>query len=274
VAFGPHELRVLGGALAIALQSDPAPEQAREYLRLARAVDETIREGARLRSFVRADLDRYRAALPGAAAGYLDQLEAALAAGHLPAPADLGALRALCARPGSPQERARRKALLRRAEAARIPSEAPRIPQVRHSDEERPQGRPAKPLPPAPHASVGTPVRIPAVRAAEEDGRGDDGPEPPPERQGKPSPGPAKPGPAKRPGSPEPTPSRPVPTPAEVFPPRRRRTPSAPPSPPSEKPPEEPDTDTDRETETEESVPGVRRADIRVAAQREHAITA
>ncbi|MGI5349617.1 hypothetical protein ACQEU8_15665 [Streptomyces sp. CA-250714] len=217
VAFGPHELRVLSGALAIALQSDPAPESAREYLRLAQAVDETIREGARLRSFVRADLARYRAALPGAAAGYLDHLEAGLATGYLPVPADLSALRILCTYPASPHETARRKALLRRAQAARIP-------QVRH------------PLDDGPAA----PIRIPAVRSAEEGDQGDEGPEPSPKREGKPSPGPAKPGPAKRPGSPEPTPpSRPVPTPAEVFPPRRRQPP---PSPPSE-PPAEPDTE-------------------------------
>ncbi|MBO8192335.1 hypothetical protein ITI46_11755, partial [Streptomyces oryzae] len=191
VAFGPHELRVLSGALAIALQSDPAPEQAREYLRLAQAVDETVREGARLRSFVRADLARYRAALPGAAAGYLDQLEAALATGYLPVPADLSALRLLCACAASPAETARRRVLLRRAQAARIP-------QGHHPQDDRTAARiPA----PAGRASA---VRIPAVRAAEEGEQGDEGPEPGPKRKGKPSPGPAKPGPAKRPGSPEP----------------------------------------------------------------------
>ncbi|MGP3987878.1 hypothetical protein [Streptomyces sp. 3N207] len=245
VAFGPHELRVLSGALAIALQSDPAPEQAREYLRLAQAVDETIREGARLRSFVRADLARYRAALPGAAAGYLDQLEAALATGYLPVPADLSALRILSTRPASPPEMARRKALLRRAQAARIP-------QVRHPQDDRPAGR----VPALRTSAVRAPavrtsavrtsaVPIPAVRAAEEGEQGGDGPEPTPKRKAKPSPGPAKPGPAERPGSPEPTPSRPVPTPAEVFPPRRRQpsAPSTPPPPPPSEPTEEPDTE-------------------------------
>ncbi|MGP3976759.1 hypothetical protein ACTWQF_22650 [Streptomyces sp. 8N114] len=240
VAFGPHELRVLSGALAIALQSDPAPEQAREFLRLAQAVDETIREGARLRSFVRADLARYRAALPGTAAGYLDQLEAALATGYLPVPADLSALRILSTRPASPPETARRKTLLRRAQAARIP-------QVRHSQDDRPDGR----VPAVRTPSIRTPavrtgaVPIPAVRAAEEGEQEGDGPEPSPKRKAKPSPGPAKPGPAERPGSPEPTPSRPVPTPAEVFPPRRRQpsAPSSPPPPPPSEPAEEPDTE-------------------------------
>ncbi|WP_431984316.1 hypothetical protein [Streptomyces qinglanensis] len=236
VAFGPHELRVLGGALAIALQSDPAPERVQEYLRLVRAVDEAIGEGARLRSFVRADLARHRAALPGAAAGYLEQFADALAAGYLPVPADLAALRELCAQPTGPREAARRAGLLRRAEEARVP----RLP--------RPQG--------ARQAS-----RVPAVRAAgqagqagqarqarqagqagqagQEDG---DGPEPAPERSGKPSPGPAEPAPAERPA----IPSRPVPTPAEVFPPRRR-TPPPPPSEPSAEPGAEPDAEPDTE---------------------------
>ncbi|SES29717.1 hypothetical protein SAMN05421870_115137 [Streptomyces qinglanensis] len=228
MAFGPHELRVLGGALAIALQSDPAPERVQEYLRLVRAVDEAIGEGARLRSFVRADLARHRAALPGAAAGYLEQLADALAAGYLPVPADLAALRALCAQPVGPREAARRTGLLRRAEEARVP----RLP--------RPQdGRRVS--------------RVPAVRAAgqagqagQEDG---DGPEPAPRRPGKPSPGPAEPAPAERPA----TPSRPVPTPAEVFPPRRR-TPPAPP-PPSE-PSAEPGAEPDAEPDTEQGLAG------------------
>ncbi|WP_229377067.1 hypothetical protein [Streptomyces spirodelae] len=284
VAFGPHELRVLGGALAIALQSDPAPDQAREYLRLAQAVDETIREGARLRSFVRAELARYRAALPGAAAGYLDQLEAALDAGYLPVPADLSALRTLAARPVGGRERARRKALLRRVEAARIPrvrrphDERPgsRVPAVRPSAARVPGVRPSAARSARDAALGGSSVpgvprvrdcgdlghrrdlavRIPAVRASEEGEQGDDGPEPSPQRQGKPSPGPAKPGPAKRPGSPQPAaPSRPVPTPAEVFPPRRRQSPSTPPpTPPSEPPPAEPPA----ETEPEQSGPGGR----------------
>ncbi|MFE9385149.1 hypothetical protein ACFYMO_18270 [Streptomyces sp. NPDC007025] len=219
VAFGPHELRVLGGALAIALQSDPAPERVQEYLRLVRAVDEAIGEGARLRSFVRADLARHRAALPGAAAGYLEQFEDALAAGYLPAPADLAALRGLCAQPVGPSEAARRAGLLRRAEEARVP----RLP--RPND-----GRQAP--------------RVPAVRAGEqEDG---DGPEPAPRRPGKPSPAPAEPAPAERPA----TPSRPVPTPAEVFPPRRRRT--------QPEPPEEPSAEPDAEPGTEQRAAGGR----------------
>ncbi|MGY1437240.1 hypothetical protein [Streptomyces reniochalinae] len=117
VAFSADELRVLGGALATALKSAPAPEDARAYLRLAQAVDEAVREGSRLRSFLRADLARYRGALPGAAAGYLDQLEAALESGHRPTRDDLAALRGLCARRTGSDERARRSRLLRRAEA-------------------------------------------------------------------------------------------------------------------------------------------------------------
>ncbi|WP_428814924.1 hypothetical protein SALCHL_003822 [Streptomyces albus subsp. chlorinus] len=219
VAFSADELRVLGGALATALQSDPAPEEARAYLRLAQAMDEAVREGSRLRSFVRADLTRYRDALPGAAAGYLDHLEAALACGYSPAAADLAALGELCARPVGAPEAARRRALLRRAEtAARL-----RVPQVRRPADDHPAGSAAQDEP--------EPRR-------EEEG----------EREAEPSPGPAKPGPAERPGSPEPTaPSRPVPTPAEVFPPRRRQSPPEPGT--------TPETETPRRPETRHRVP-------------------
>ncbi|WUU18555.1 hypothetical protein OG866_19430 [Streptomyces sp. NBC_00663] len=56
-------------------------------------------EGARLRAFLVADLARYRAALPGTAAGYLALLEEALGAGYRPDPDDLAALRALRGNP-------------------------------------------------------------------------------------------------------------------------------------------------------------------------------
>lgn len=125
VAFSADELRVLGGALAIALQSDPAPERSREYLRLARSVEEAAREGDRLRAFLLADLARYREALPGAATGYLDQLEGALTAGHLPRPDDLAALRSLCAEAAGERESARRRALLHRCESPRSGPYAP-----------------------------------------------------------------------------------------------------------------------------------------------------
>ncbi|WP_326688785.1 MULTISPECIES: hypothetical protein [unclassified Streptomyces] len=223
VAFSADELRVLGGALAIALQSDPAPERSREYLRLARSVEEAAREGDRLRAFLLADLARYREALPGAATGYLDQLEGALTAGHLPRPDDLAALRSLCAEAAGERESARRRALLHRCEslAERAVRAGPRIV---------PRGRrPWDESPPAPVA---------AEEADEPDREAEPGNKPGPGR-----PAPARPGPA---------PSRPVPTPAEVFPPRRPspQPPQGPEAPDS--PPAGPDPETERPG-TEES---------------------
>ncbi|OKI07252.1 hypothetical protein A6A06_35615 [Streptomyces sp. CB02923] len=132
MAFSADELRVLRRALAAALQptrrttgAQDAPagydadgaQEVQEYLRLAEAVDEAAREGGRLRAFLLADLARYREALPGSAGGYLGQLQEALAAGYDPGPADLAALRSLCAQQQGPDEHARRTALLRRCES-------------------------------------------------------------------------------------------------------------------------------------------------------------
>ncbi|MCC3773226.1 hypothetical protein, partial [Streptomyces sp. UNOC14_S4] len=97
----------------------PTPERAeevRECLRLAESVDEAAREGGRLRAFLLADLARYRAALPGAAAGYTERLQDALAAGYQPHADDLAALRALCSGPSGGAEADRRRALLHRCE--------------------------------------------------------------------------------------------------------------------------------------------------------------
>ncbi|MEV3856813.1 hypothetical protein AB0J38_21085 [Streptomyces sp. NPDC050095] len=102
MAFGAEELRVLRRALALALHPSPASdEDVRDWLRLAESVDETVQEGARLRAFLLADLDRYRAALPGSVTGYLSLLEEALAAGHKPGADDLAALRALRGNPAA-----------------------------------------------------------------------------------------------------------------------------------------------------------------------------
>ncbi|WP_431042952.1 hypothetical protein ACQUSR_14325 [Streptomyces sp. P1-3] len=124
MAFSADELRVLRRALAIALQPTTVPalpgpgrtQEVQECLRLARAVDAAVREGGRMRAFLLAELARYRAALPGAAPGYVDQLRRALAAGYLPLPEDLAALRRLCAAPSGAVERARRRALLSQCE--------------------------------------------------------------------------------------------------------------------------------------------------------------
>ncbi|MFE3489310.1 hypothetical protein ACFYXN_32165 [Streptomyces griseus] len=96
MAFSADELRVLRRALAIALHPMPlSDEDVQDCLRLAGSVDEAVGEAGRLRAFLLADLARYRDALPGSAAGYLELLQDALAAGYDPRPDDLAALRAL-----------------------------------------------------------------------------------------------------------------------------------------------------------------------------------
>ncbi|KOG86288.1 hypothetical protein ADK38_31900, partial [Streptomyces varsoviensis] len=96
-----------------------------------------VREGGRLRAFLLADLARYRAALPGSAPGYLEQLQGALAAGYLPRPDDLTALRSLCAAPAGDAEADRRRALLHRCERIAERSVRARLAE-----------RPAEPVPP------------------------------------------------------------------------------------------------------------------------------
>ncbi|MCT2590034.1 hypothetical protein LHJ74_08930 [Streptomyces sp. N2-109] len=235
MAFSADELRVLRGALAVALQ--PAPVHSSDtgdtgaYRQLAEALDEAVREGSRLRSFVLADLARDRAALPGSAAGYLEQLEDALAAGYLPRPDDLAALRLLCADPAGPVEAARRAELLRRGE--RLAARAVRarllvLPGGRSAlSAERTAGGSGHPRAGGPdeapeeageetgeQAPGENPAEPPAVApASAPEERPDEAPEKPPAKR-----------PAKKPAAPPeaPAPSRPVPTPAEVFPPRRR----------------------------------------------------
>src|SRR5689334_15714456 len=109
MAFSADEVRVLRRALAHALHpAMPAQlsvlghqsaglwaEDVQEALRLTEAIDEAVQEGVRLRAFLRADLTRYREALPGSAGGYLERLEDAVIDGYLPGPEDLTALRTL-----------------------------------------------------------------------------------------------------------------------------------------------------------------------------------
>ncbi|TJZ42909.1 hypothetical protein FCH28_33120 [Streptomyces piniterrae] len=196
MAFGAEELRVLRRALAHALQStshpaplgrpDPhGPAGNQDYLRLAEAVDEAVREGGRLRAFLLADLARYRDALPGSAPGYLARLQEALRAGYVPAPADLTALRTLGAPRAGAAAGDRRTALLRRCEQLSERSARTRL-----------------------HA-------LPGGRSAHE-------PEREREREDEPQPAP-RPEPKTQPKSPRP--HRPVPTPGEVFPPRRKPAP-------------------------------------------------
>ena len=146
MAFSADELRVLRRALAHMLNpatsatpATPAPpavpallpgpalpvpgpalpgwartawaEDVQDVLRLAESIDDAVHEGGRMRAFAMAELARYRAALPGAATGYLERLEEAVADGYLPDREDLAALRNLTALPCAPQERVRRLGL-------------------------------------------------------------------------------------------------------------------------------------------------------------------
>jgi hypothetical protein len=198
MAFGAEELRVLRRALALALHPSPASaEDVQDCLRLAESVDEAAREGARLRAFLVADLARYRAALPGTAAGYLVLLEEALGTGYRPNPDDLAALRALRANSAAAALLDRCRALAEQDVRARLAGRtpAPRVPQSRTPLLALPGGL----------ASEGRPAKPTEKPAAQ--------PKPPP--------------PVKTP-----RPERPIPTPGEVFPPKRK--PGPPPANPSQ----------------------------------------
>lgn len=205
MAFGADELRVLRGALAVALHPAPLPdEDVQACLRLAESVDEAVREAGRLRAFLLADLARYRAALPGSAVGYLELLQDALAAGYDPRPEDLMALRTLRAAPLA-------AALLEHCQRAAESSVRARL-----------AGR--SPAAPAPRTRL---LALQGGRAEADD------PQRPKEEPGK-APGkapgkqPAQPTPPRRPTAPgRPSTERPMPKPSEVFPPRRKPTPPA-----------------------------------------------
>ncbi|OIJ65858.1 hypothetical protein [Streptomyces mangrovisoli] len=222
MAFGVEELRVLRRALALALHPEPASaEDVQDCRRLAESLDEAMREGARLRAFLVADLARYRAALPGTAAGYFALLEETLASGYRPVPDDLAALRALRGNPVAAGLLARCQVMaeedvrgrLARGQRSRGLPGAPAVPASRTRLLALPGGRepvPAESVPAEPDARVSAagPARDPEERPAPKPG------ERPAERPAPPSPQPAQP-------------SRPVPTPGEVFP---RRRPGSPPS--------------------------------------------
>ncbi|GGT00913.1 hypothetical protein [Streptomyces violaceus] len=235
MAFGVEELRVLRRALALALHPTSAsPDDVQDCLRLAESLDEATREGARLRAFLVADLGRYRAALPGTAAGYLTLLDEALGAGYRPHPHDLSALRALRGNPTA-------AALLDRC---RLLAEQ----RVRtHAQQHSRTARPATRMPPAAPTTPTTPTTptVPAARTRllalpgglstpADSAKDTPGRQPekkparkPPAPKPAPKPTPA-PTPAPAPGTPKP--SRPIPTPGEVFP-RRKPTPPPPANP-------------------------------------------
>ncbi|MGW3956145.1 hypothetical protein ACWEKM_35755 [Streptomyces sp. NPDC004752] len=212
MAFGTEELRVLRRALALARHPGPASaEDVQDCLRLAESLDEAMREGARLRAFLVADLARYRAALPGTVVGYLALLEEALAAGHRPSGDDLAALRALRGNPVA-------AALLHRCTGGREAG-LPSVPASRRS------------------------TRLLALPggAGKEQGEergGEDGEKESGEQGKKPAERPKeRPGerPAQRPTPAPSKPSRPIPTPGEVFPRRKPPTPPAGSGPPHQR---------------------------------------
>ncbi|MGW4873337.1 hypothetical protein [Streptomyces chartreusis] len=221
MAFGVEELRVLRRALDLALTPSPAPAQDVEAcLRLAENLDEAMREGARMRAFLVADLARYRAALPGTAAGYLTLLEEALGAGYPPIPEDLAALRALRGNPTAATLLTRCLPLERDTAHPTAPRTTPTIPASRTHLQAVPGGRSTGTPAPTP----GTPLDVPAQAAAQEPAK-----QPrkkPAEKPATPKP---DPGPERTPAAPKPT--RPIPTPGEVFP---RRKPTPPPANPSQ----------------------------------------
>ncbi|WP_404195612.1 hypothetical protein [Streptomyces tauricus] len=184
MAFGTEELRVLRRALALALHPGPAPAQdVQDCLRLAESVDEVTREGARLRTFLLADLARYRAALPGTAAGYLTLMEEALGAGHRPVPDDMAALRALRGNPVAAALLDRCETLVEQDVRMRLARHS--VPASRTSPRMRSRTR-----------LTALPGGKPAERPAGES--------------------------ASRPAPETPPKERPIPTPGEVFPPKRK----------------------------------------------------
>ncbi|MEU0057325.1 hypothetical protein [Streptomyces sp. NPDC006334] len=222
MAFGPEELRVLRRALALALHPGPASaEDVQDCHRLAESLDEAAREAARLRAFLVADLGRYRAALPGTAAGYLRLLEEVLGAGYRPVPDDLAALRALRGSPAA-------AALLERCQTL-----AEQDVRTRLAGRAAEQSVRVAPVVPASRTRL---LALPGGRSAERQGDGealraagtvaaaDEPKKKPAEKPAAPAPGP---GPVPvNPPAPEPS-RRPIPTPGEVFP---RRKPAAPPA--------------------------------------------
>ncbi|WP_225837781.1 hypothetical protein [Streptomyces sp. NK08204] len=225
MAFGVEELRVLRRALALAVHPGPASaEDVQDCFRLAESLDDAMREGARLRAFLVADLGRYRAALPGTAVGYLALLEEVLGAGYRPAPDDLAALRALRGNPVA-------AALLDRCQVL-----AEQDVRARFAQGARRGSVPA--VPPSRTRLLALPggAAESVAEQADDPGKSPQSPAQDPSRNPERKPAP-KPGqtpatrPAERPaGEPE-RPKRPIPTPGEVFP---RRKPPAPPAPPAE----------------------------------------
>ncbi|MFI9345410.1 hypothetical protein ACIG0D_29720 [Streptomyces sp. NPDC052773] len=219
MAFGVEELRVLRRALALALHPGQAsPEDVQDCLRLADSLDEAMREAARLRAFLVADLARYRAALPGTAAGYLTLLEETLGAGHRPTPDDLAALRALRGNPTAAALLGRCQTLAEQDVRARLARRAAPVPGPAAAQSSRPN-----PLLPASRTRL---LALPGGRCA------DDAPTDRPARETEKKPAEKPAAPTPTPSAPQPPTRRPIPTPGEVFP--RRKPPQPPANPPQQ----------------------------------------
>lgn len=235
MAFGAEELRVLRRALALALHPGPASaEDVQDCHRLAESLDEALREATRLRAFLVADLGRYRAALPGAAAGYLTLLEEVLAAGHRPGAEDLAALRTLRHDPAAAVLLDRCQTLAEQDVRARLARRTPRQASAATV--------PVSASTPTVPASRTRLLALPGGRSAEADDiRGvladDPREEPRREPAERPAEKPVAPAPGPVPAKPRDEPARrPVPTPGEVFP-RRKPTPAPPPAEPEQRQP-------------------------------------
>lgn len=169
MAFSAAELHLLRRSLAHALQSSTAPLSAAEVqdcLRLAQSVDEAVREAGRLKTFLLADLDRYRSALPGSLSGYLELLQDVLAAGYEPVPDDLAALRALRGNPVAATLLDRAQGIAERSAGRGRPPAAPRTRLLAltggREEEQRPEPAPApQPKePPRPERPIPTPGEV------------------------------------------------------------------------------------------------------------------
>ncbi|MCX4764043.1 hypothetical protein OG562_24390 [Streptomyces sp. NBC_01275] len=229
MAFGAEELRVLRRALALALHPGPvSAEDVQDCHRLAESLDEAMCEAARLRAFLVADLARYRAALPGTAAGYLTLLGEVLGAGHRPDPDDLAALRALRGNPVAAalldrcrtlaeqgvRVRLARRTARRAAPAASIV--APAVPTSRTRLLALPGGRSGEGC-----------DRLSVLVEGAGESPGEEPRRKPAEKPAAPAPGPVP----VKPADPQPA-RRPVPTPGEVFP---RRKPAPQPADPEQR---------------------------------------
>lgn len=190
MAFSADELRVLRRALAVALHPSKAASVAdvQDCLDLSDGINEALDESARLRAFLVADLGRYRAALPGTAAGYLQLLADALAAGHRPEVDDLAALRALRGNPVAAALLDRCRTLaehdVRTEPAVRVPASRTRLLALPggRAEDGKPAGDPKKPAPqrPAPGRPVPTPAEVfPPKRRPAAPGERDEPPAPP-----------------------------------------------------------------------------------------------